>query len=598
MNSSAAGIGAKWMDRGKTLLEVKDLIKKYGDKVAVNGLNFHVRSGEIVGLLGLNGAGKSTTMNCITGYIAPTGGTIIVDGHDILKESDQARRVIGYLPEVFSFYPDMKVAEYLDFVCDLKGFTREKKARRQHIDQVCRQVGIGELTGRMIRNLSKGYKQRVGFAQALIGHPRVLILDEPTVGLDPSQIIGIRQLIRDCGQESTVIVSSHILSEIQAICSRIIVIHGGRIVADGTPSQLIAAAAGHQELTISARAGAEQIERVLKELPRIRSFRQLPETEEGTREYLLYGPGTADGTDEPAAGNEDKTAGKARGAEAGTAAETEQTIAGNRNLAVGGIAGDTASGYDLRETVFEAFADAGIPLLQLRSREATLEQTFLHLTGQDHNRPEEEDRRDGRGEEEDRQDRILEILSECEKAGNPDMVYEFASTSKITFAGSGIAAIASSKANLDEMKKSMTIQTIGYDKVNQLRHARYFKNLDGLKAHMKKHAAIMRPKFEAVLSVLDRELAENGIGTWTRPNGGYFISFDAMEGCAKAIVAKCKEAGVVLTGAGATYPYGKDPKDSNIRIAPSYPTPEELAMATDLFVLCVKLVSVEKLLEA
>ena len=195
-------------------------------------------------------------------------------------------------------------------------------------------------------------------------------------------------------------------------------------------------------------------------------------------------------------------------------------------------------------------------------------------------------------------DSLLEILSECEKAGNPDMVYEFASTSKVTFAGSGIAAIAASKANLDEMKKSLTIQTIGYDKVNQLRHVRYFKNIDGMKAHMKKHADIMRPKFEAVLEVLDRELAGAGIGTWTRPNGGYFISFDAMDGCAKAIVAKCKEAGVTLTGAGATYPYGKDPKDSNIRIAPSYPTPEELAMATDLFVLCVKLVSIEKLLEA
>ncbi|MBR1771732.1 MAG: aminotransferase class I/II-fold pyridoxal phosphate-dependent enzyme [Lachnospiraceae bacterium] len=199
---------------------------------------------------------------------------------------------------------------------------------------------------------------------------------------------------------------------------------------------------------------------------------------------------------------------------------------------------------------------------------------------------------------EDRSDNLLEILSECEKAGHPDMVYEFASTSKVTFAGSGIAAIAASAANLDAMKKSLTIQTIGYDKVNQLRHVRYFKDLNGLKAHMKKHAAIMRPKFEAVLAVLDRELSGAGIGTWTRPNGGYFISFDAMEGCAKAIVQKCKEAGVVLTGAGATYPYGKDPKDSNIRIAPSYPTPEELALATDLFVLCVKLVSVEKLLEA
>lgn len=197
---------------------------------------------------------------------------------------------------------------------------------------------------------------------------------------------------------------------------------------------------------------------------------------------------------------------------------------------------------------------------------------------------------------EDRSDSLLEILGECEKAGNPDMVYEFCSTSKVTFAGGGIAAIASSQGNLDAMKKSMTIQTIGYDKVNQLRHVRYFKDIDGIRAHMKKHAAIMRPKFETVLAVLDRELAGTGIGAWTRPNGGYFISFDAMDGCAKKIVAMCKEAGVVLTGAGATYPYKKDPHDSNIRIAPSYPTPEELAQATDLFVLCVKLASVEKLL--
>lgn len=199
---------------------------------------------------------------------------------------------------------------------------------------------------------------------------------------------------------------------------------------------------------------------------------------------------------------------------------------------------------------------------------------------------------------EDKQDQILEILSECEKAGNPDMVYEFCSTSKITFSGSGIAAMASSPANLADIKKTLTLQTIGYDKVNQLRHARYFKNVEGVMAHMKKHADILRPKFEAVLSVLDRELGGLGIGEWTRPLGGYFISFDAMEGCAKAIVEKCKEAGVVLTGAGATFPYGKDPKDSNIRIAPTFPTSEEMAAATDIFVLCVKLVSVEKLLQA
>lgn len=198
---------------------------------------------------------------------------------------------------------------------------------------------------------------------------------------------------------------------------------------------------------------------------------------------------------------------------------------------------------------------------------------------------------------EDRQDEILNILEECEKAGNPNMVYIFASTSKVTFSGAGVSAVASSLENIKFIMSQMTVQTIGHDKINQLRHARYFKDINGMKEHMKKHADLMRPKFEAVLQVLERELAGLEIGTWTNPNGGYFISFDALEGCAKAIVEKCKEAGMVLTGAGATFPYGKDPKDSNIRIAPSFPTPEEMAQATDLFVLCVKLVSVDKLLE-
>lgn len=197
----------------------------------------------------------------------------------------------------------------------------------------------------------------------------------------------------------------------------------------------------------------------------------------------------------------------------------------------------------------------------------------------------------------DEQDEIPEMLSECEKAGNPDIVFEFCSTSKISYAGSGMAAMIASKANLDYIRQALTIQTIGHDKVNQLRHVRYFKNYDGIKAHMKKHAAVMRPKFEAVVATLEEELGGLEIGAWTKPRGGYFISFDAMEGCAKAIVAKCKEAGVVLTGAGATFPYGHDPKDSNIRIAPSYPSAEDMEMATELFVLCVKLVSVEKLLE-
>lgn len=196
----------------------------------------------------------------------------------------------------------------------------------------------------------------------------------------------------------------------------------------------------------------------------------------------------------------------------------------------------------------------------------------------------------------DNQDHLLDILSECEKAGNPDMVFEFASTSKVTFPGSGVSVLASSKANLDDIRKYITVQTIGHDKINQLRHVRFLKDAQGIKEHMRKHAALIRPKFEAVLSTLERELGGLEIGQWTTPKGGYFISFDSMEGCAKAIVAKTKEAGVVMTGAGATFPYGKDPKDSNIRIAPTLPSAEDLAMAAEVFVLSVKLVSVEKLL--
>ncbi len=198
---------------------------------------------------------------------------------------------------------------------------------------------------------------------------------------------------------------------------------------------------------------------------------------------------------------------------------------------------------------------------------------------------------------EDKQDYLTEILMECKKEGKQDMVYKFSSTSKISFPGSGIAAIAASDANLAEIREMMKVQTIGHDKVNQLRHVRFFKDIHGMVEHMRKHADIMRPKFDTVLSVLDQELSGLEIGSWIAPRGGYFISFDAMEGCAKAIVAKAKEAGLVMTGAGATFPYGKDPKDSNIRIAPSYPTPEELAVAAQIFVLSVKIVSIEKLLE-
>lgn len=198
---------------------------------------------------------------------------------------------------------------------------------------------------------------------------------------------------------------------------------------------------------------------------------------------------------------------------------------------------------------------------------------------------------------EDNQAQILNILDECEKAGNPDIVFQFCSTSKVSFPGSGIAAISASAANIADIKKKLTIQTIGHDKINQLRHVKFFKDQKGVQEHMMKQAAIIRPKFEMVEEMLTEEIASRGIGTWMHPLGGYFISFEALEGCAKKIVEKCKEAGVVLTGAGSPYPYKKDPKDSVIRIAPTYPSMDELKEAANVFTVVVRLVSVDKLLE-
>lgn len=195
------------------------------------------------------------------------------------------------------------------------------------------------------------------------------------------------------------------------------------------------------------------------------------------------------------------------------------------------------------------------------------------------------------------QDHLIEILAECKRAGNPDLVYKFSSTSKISFPGSGIAAIAASRNNLEDIEKQLKFQTIGHDKVNQLRHVRYFKDIHGMVEHMRLHANVMRPKFEAVIRILEKELGGLKIGSWTEPKGGYFISFDSLDGCAKAIVARCKKAGLVMTSAGATYPYGRDPHDSNIRIAPSYPPLGDLELAMELFSLCVKIVSIDKILE-
>ena len=236
------------------MIEVKDLVKKYGDHVAVDHLSFTIEKGKIYGFLGPNGAGKSTTMNMITGYIASTQGEILIDGHNILEEPEAAKKCIGYLPELPPLYMDMTVKEYLCFVADLKQL--EKSLRRRYVEEAMETTGTTEVAGRMIRNLSKGYRQRVGFAQAVLGYPEIIILDEPTVGLDPKQIIEIRELIRHLGEKHTVILSSHILPEISAVCEHVFIISKGKLVASDSTENLVNLMSGAQEIELTVRTGA------------------------------------------------------------------------------------------------------------------------------------------------------------------------------------------------------------------------------------------------------------------------------------------------------------------------------------------------------
>jgi ABC-2 type transport system ATP-binding protein len=309
------------------LIEVRGLVKRYGEKTALDGIDFTVKSGEVVGLLGLNGAGKSTTMNIITGFLSPTAGSVSVDGYDIIREPLKAKAITGYLPEQLAFYPDMRVREYLDFICDLKGYDKRKSRRGEHLSQICEKVGISDVGGRMIRNLSKGYRQRVSFAQALVGNPKVLILDEPTVGLDPSQIREIRKLIRELGVTSTVILSSHILTEIQEICARVIVLHEGKVVASGAPDALSGVPAAHDRMTVRVRGAADGIKSALLSVPGVTDALALPLREDGACDFSVTGK----------------------------------------------------SGLDIRADVFRALARADLPLLQASGGELTLEDIFLRL---------------------------------------------------------------------------------------------------------------------------------------------------------------------------------------------------------------------------
>lgn len=307
------------------MIEVKDLVKKYGSHLAVDHLSFTLESGKIYGFLGPNGAGKSTTMNIMTGYLGATQGSVLIDGHDILKEPEEAKKHIGYLPELPPLYMDMTVQEYLEFAAELKKLPKEK--RESDISEVMKLTRLQEVSGRLIKNLSKGYKQRVGLAQAILGFPEIIILDEPTVGLDPKQIIEIRELIRTLSKKHTVILSSHILAEVREVCDYILIISKGKLVASDTPENLELLRNGASSLELEVKAAPETARAILSTIDDINTMEMHIENENLTRVKL-----------------------------------------------------ETKNGADIREAVFYAFAEEKCPLLEMKTAKASLEDIFMELT--------------------------------------------------------------------------------------------------------------------------------------------------------------------------------------------------------------------------
>lgn len=308
------------------MIEVRNLVKKYGSHMAVNHLNFTIEKGKIYGFLGPNGAGKSTTMNMITGYIASTEGEILIDGHNILEEPEEAKKKIGYLPEIPPLYVDMTVSEYLKFVAELKSIPKEK--RSGNINEVMSTTKLQSVKDRLIKNLSKGYRQRVGLAQALLGYPEIIILDEPTVGLDPKQIIEIRDLIKSLGNKHTVILSSHILSEVSAVCDHVLIIDKGKLVASDTPENLSKVMAGANSLELTVKGKEEVIRKALDMVENI--------------EELVY---------------------------------HQSMIKDACDFTV-----KIAENQDMRENIFFALAEVKCPILKMQSSNMSLEEVFLKLT--------------------------------------------------------------------------------------------------------------------------------------------------------------------------------------------------------------------------
>ena len=311
------------------MIEVENLTKKYGSHIAVDHLSFRIDRGVIYGFLGPNGAGKSTTMNIMTGYIAATEGTVKINGYDILKEPEKAKKSIGYLPELPPVYTDMTVYEYLRFVAELKKVP--KGERKEQIEDIMKQTRVDDVRDRLIKNLSKGYKQRVGLAQAMIGYPEVIILDEPTVGLDPKQIIEIRELIRELAKKHTVILSSHILSEVSAVCDHIMIISKGKLVASDTPEGLMTMMKGGRQLTLSVKGKREKLEEILKGLPLVKEY-TFKETKEENLVCVML---------------------------------------------------NTEGEEDIRENLFYWLAEAKMPIMELTVVEKSLEDVFLELTGEE-----------------------------------------------------------------------------------------------------------------------------------------------------------------------------------------------------------------------
>ena len=310
------------------MINVVGLSKRYGTHLAVKDVNFNIKKGEVIGFLGPNGAGKSTIMNILTGYLSMTQGKVEVDGFDVVEYPEEAKRRIGYLPEIPPLYTDMKVREYLNFIYDLKKVKFPKKA---HVDEVLRLVKIDNVQNRLIKNLSKGYRQRVGFAQALIGNPDVLILDEPTVGLDPKQIIEIRNLIGRLGKNHTIILSSHILSEIQAVCKRVIIINRGQIIADDTAENLAFKLSSDKSLLARIACTEDEMLSTLQTVKGVKSVASLGQMERGTFDFII---------------------------------EPEE-------------------GEDVRSAVFDRVVSRGKKLLVLKDNKLSLEQIFLRLTEAD-----------------------------------------------------------------------------------------------------------------------------------------------------------------------------------------------------------------------